>query len=106
MSFLKNLFSIRRIDNHVILMFCGIQLKLKYKTNFTCPEVKDVGVTNNKRETKIIVSLTTFPDRIESVYKTVSTLLTQTLKPDEVILWLADSQFPAKKLTDNLTDLQ
>ena len=106
MSFLKNLFSIRRIDNHVILMFCGIQLKLKYKTNFTCPEVKDVGVTNNKRETKIIVSLTTFPVRIETVYKTVSTRLTQTLKPDEVILWLADSQFPDKKLPENLTKLQ
>lgn len=106
MSFLKNMFSVRKIDNHVIIMVCGVQIKFKYKTNFSCPVVKDIGVTNNKRDTKIIVSLTTFPGRIDTVDKTISTLLTQTLKPDEVILWLAESQFPNKILPEQLTNLQ
>ena len=106
MSFLNNLFSVRKIDNHLIVLFLGVQIKLKYNSKFDCPIVKDFGLTNQKRETKIIASLTTFPGRINSVSKTISTLLTQTLKPDEVVLWLAESQFPNKELPKDLTDLQ
>lgn len=106
MSFLNKIFSLRKIDNHLMCMLCGIQIKIKCKSNFDCPIVKDYGITTQKRDTKIIVSLTTFPGRIESVHKTISTLLTQTLKPDEVILWLAESQFPEKKLPSSLTDLE
>ena len=64
----------------------GVQIKFKYKTEYKCPTVKDYGLTTQKRETKIIASLTSFPGRIDTVYKTISTLLTQSLKPDEVIL--------------------
>lgn len=52
------------------------------------------GVTDKKREQKIIVSLTTYPARINKVWLTVESLLRQTVKPDEVILWLASDQFP------------
>src|SRR5574344_451815 len=106
MNGLKSIFSIRRIDNHIICMFFGIQIKIKYKTDFVCPTVSELGITTEKRETKIIASLTTFPGRINSVYKTISTLLTQTMKPDEVILYLADSQFPDKNLPQNLLNLE
>ena len=106
MSFLNKLCSVRKIDDHIIFMFCGVQIKIKHKSHFECPTVKDIGVTTNKRETKVIVSLTTFPGRINTVDKTISTLLTQTLKPDEVILWLAESQFPNKELPEQLTKLQ
>ena len=106
MGFLNKIFSLRKIDNHFIFILCGIQIKIKYKTDFKCPTVKDYGITTQKRDKKIIVSLTTFPNRINSVHKTIATLLTQTLKPDEVILWLAESQFPDKKLPDNLTNLE
>lgn len=106
MNVLKNLFSIRRIDNHIICLILGVQIKIKYKTDFVCPIVESKGTTDKKRDTKIIASLTTFPARIDSVYKTISTLLTQTQKPDEVILWLAESQFPERKLPENLTNLE
>ena len=43
---------------------------------------------------EIIVSLTTFPDRINIVWVTVSTLLNQSIKPKKIILWLANDQFP------------
>jgi hypothetical protein len=53
-----------------------------------------VGVTNRKRKQKIIVSLTTYPKRIGTIWLTIETLLRQSMKPDEIILWLADTQFP------------
>ena len=57
------------------------------------------------RDKKIIVSLTSFPARIDKVWITVETLLRQSIKPDEIILWLADTQFDGfdslpKKLKD------
>lgn len=52
------------------------------------------GVTANKRKQKIILSLTTYPKRIGVVWLTVETLLRQSEKPDEIILWLAEAQFP------------
>ena len=106
MNFFKKVFSIRHIDNHIICMLMGVQIKIKTKTSFECPIVKDFGVTKTKRTTRIIASLTTYPERIEAVQKTISTLLTQTLKPDEVVLWLAESQFPNRELPQGLLDLQ
>ncbi|MBQ6511122.1 glycosyltransferase family A protein [Methanobrevibacter sp.] len=54
----------------------------------------DVGVTVVKRNRKLIVSLTSFPERIYELHFTLYSLLNQSLRPDEVILWLAKDQFP------------
>lgn len=54
---------------------------------------KKAGVTKKKRKQKIIISLTSFPKRIDTVWISIETLLRQSLKPDEIILWLAESQF-------------
>jgi len=51
------------------------------------------GVSGN-RENKLIVSLTTFPPRMGIVHYAVFSLLSQTLKPDAVILWLAEEEYP------------
>lgn len=77
------------------------------------------GVSNNRRNNrclnqdyrneKIIVSLTSFPGRINSVCKTLETILNQKdCKPDKVELWLAESQFEGKEkgLPDNLLRLK
>lgn len=58
------------------------------------------------RDKKIIVSLTSFPARIEYVHLAIKSLILQTYKPDRIILWLAESQFPDKQLPQQLTDLQ
>ena len=50
-----------------------------------------------ERKTKIVVSLTSFPARIKSVDKVIYTLLNQSMKPDHVILWLAEDEFPGKE---------
>lgn len=57
------------------------------------------GLNNSeKRDKKIIVSVTSFPQRIKSCAIVISYLLSQTCKPDEIILYLAEDQFPGHKL--------
>lgn len=56
-------------------------------------------------ESPVIVSLTTYPGRITQVWKTISTLLNQTMKPKKVILWLAREQFPGQQLPESVLRL-
>lgn len=99
-------FSVNDIDDHYVIKFFGIKFCKKYKVEVNIKEVSAIGVTAEKRNPQVIISLTTYPARINTVYKTISTLLQQTVKPDRVVLWLASSQFPDKILPDNLTKLQ
>lgn len=66
------------------------------------------GITKEKRNQKVIVSLTSYPKRISTVWLTIETLLRQRMKPDMIILWLANEQFPngLEDLPSNLTVLQ
>ena len=48
-------------------------------------------------EPRIVVSLTSYPARIHSVYRVIDNILSQTRKPDRILLWLAESQFPEKE---------
>lgn len=43
---------------------------------------------------EIIVSLTTFPARISTVWITIETIFRQEVMPDRIVLWLAKEQFP------------
>lgn len=43
---------------------------------------------------KIVVSLTSFPARIDNVWQVVECMKRQTLKPRKIILWLSKDQFP------------
>ena len=51
---------------------------------------------NIEKREKIIVSLTSYPERIQDVDKVIKTLMIQTLKPDEIIIWLSKEQFPGE----------
>jgi hypothetical protein len=67
----------------------------------------DSGVNLTEREERVIVSLTSFPARIHKVYYAIKSLMLQTYKADDIILWLSESQFPERKLPENfkyLTD--
>lgn len=77
----------------------------KFQLYVTPPAKK--GVSENK-EPQLIVSLTSFPQRINEIHLCVKTLLNQTYKPDAVILWLAEEQFPQKEaqLPQKLLKLQ
>lgn len=61
----------------------------------------------NSRNKKIIASLTSYPKRISTVWITIVTIMNQTMKPDEIILWLAEDQFSGlESLPNNLLNLQ
>ena len=105
-SFMSSFFSVQDIDDHYVIRIFGIKFCKKHPVDFMFREVIESGINPNKRTPRLIVSLTTFPARIDTVYKTITTLMQQTLKPDEIVLWLADSQFPDRKLPDNLTRLE
>lgn len=76
------------------------ELKKKYKP-IECPEyfkwVNSIGITETPRAEKLIVSLTSFPPRIKQVKYAINSLLNQTIKPDIVVLWLAEGEFPNKE---------
>lgn len=48
---------------------------------------------------KIIISLTSYPARIETVSIVIRSLLAQTVKPWKIILWLAKEEFPEQELS-------
>ena len=60
------------------------------------------------RTPKLIVSLTSFPQRIPEIFFSLYSLLNQTVKPDMLLLWLAEEQFPNKEkdLPQRVRDLQ
>ena len=59
------------------------------------------------RSRRIIVSITSYPKRIGTVDQVLQTIYTQHKQPDEVVLWLAEDQFPGKEadLPDALVQL-
>ena len=62
--------------------------------------------TNKTRKNKIICSITSFPGRIDKIWVSLETILRQSYKPDKIILWLAESQFPDRHLPDSLLKLE
>lgn len=51
------------------------------------------GITRVKRTPRVIATLTSYPARIDQVWIAVETIFGQSVKADEVILWLAASEF-------------
>jgi hypothetical protein len=55
------------------------------------------GVTSTKRSTKLIVSLTSYPARMNEIHFTLYSLFNQSVKPDEIVLWLGEEKFPQRE---------
>lgn len=62
--------------------------------------------TTEKRERRVIVSITTFPARINIVPYVIASFLNQTMKPDKIVLWLGIEKFPDKKLPEIFDELK
>lgn len=83
------------------------QINNMLKTNkLKTIRLQESGIFKEKRKPLIVVSLTSYPGRIDVVHKTITTLLHQSLKPDVVILWLAYEQFRNKSLPIDLINLK
>ncbi len=59
------------------------------------------GISQSKNKPLLIVSLTTYELRIGSVHLCIESLLRQHLKPDAIVLWLAED-FPRDLITPQL----
>lgn len=70
--------------------------------------LKSLPSINNNKSPKLIVSLTSFPERIPDIFFNLYSLLNQTTQADMLILWLAEEQFPNKEkdLPRNLLNLK
>ena len=64
------------------------------------------ALNSEKRTEKVIASMTSFPARIEYVHIALKSLMTQSYKPDRIVLWLAEEQFPEHHLPQQLLTLQ
>ena len=80
----------------------------KEQLSYDIENFKNSGINEQPRTPKLIVSLTSFPERMYDLHFCLYSLLTQTLKPDEVILWLAADEFPNKEadLSQNVLQLK
>lgn len=60
----------------------------------------------SQRNPRIIVSLTTFEQRIYSVFIVLESIAKQTMKPDKVILWLAEDEYSNDTIPITLKNMQ
>lgn len=67
-----------------------------------------IGTLKNKRSRQLIVSLTSFPERMKEIHFCLYSLLNQTVQSDEVILWLTKEEFPAgeKEIPESVLQLK
>ena len=89
-----------------------ISLAIKYDS----PQVKQQEEVVEKNKMKmaagqgkdVVVSLTSYPGRIQVVQQCIGSLLKQTYMPQKILLWLSKEQFPngEKDLPAELTGLQ
>ena len=79
--------------------------KLENRAIAAC-EIPEEPLNKAKRDIIVTASLTSFPARIEYVYLAIKSLMVQSYKPDRIVLWLANEQFPDHILPKNLTDLE
>ncbi len=70
----------------------------------TCNEP---GITSNRHcDEEVIVSLTSFGRRINEVYLAIESIMQGTLKPNKIVLWLAEDEFKGKTLPQTLLKQQ
>ena len=91
------IFNIKDFDGHYILTILGIKVAIKHPSTFKYKPATEYGITVERRTPQYIVSLTSFPARINTAHLAINTLLQQTFKPDRIILWLASEQFAKKE---------
>jgi hypothetical protein len=65
-----------------------------------------IGINQLPRDEVVIVSLTSFPGRIDDVWIVIECLFRQTYKADKILLWLSSSQFEGIELPKKLLEQQ
>lgn len=61
------------------------------------------GIVCKRKNRQLIVSLTTIPSRVDTVWITIESLLRQKFPPDRIILWIAEDEFKGLSLPARLS---
>lgn len=69
-------------------------LDIRNKARMQLLSMGNEKIIYSLRDEKIIVSLTTYPERICDIDVVIFSLFNQSIKPDKIILWLAYEEFP------------
>lgn len=92
-----NAYKIIRISEHLLDVLVGIYVKRIVKKSSL-----EHGINiEQRRKTKIILSLTTYNKRYKTIGLTLKSLLLQTVKPDKIIVWL-DDDIPENRITEEM----
>lgn len=75
-----------------------IRFSTKKTINLLLPVYYKVSVRSNAPEVNIIVSLTTFPKRIDRIWIVIESILRQSIKPKKIILTISKLQFSSKSI--------
>lgn len=60
---------------------------------------KEMGVSGDRLcNEEVVVSLTSFGDRVKYVHLAIESIMQQTMKPNRIVLWLAEDEFKEKTL--------
>lgn len=89
-----------RMYNRAILLY-----RFRKKVHNLNAITDSYGLNKEPREKEIIVSLTSYPARLNNLHYTVKSILCQSLRPDKLILYLGDDCI-YENLPDSLRELE
>jgi len=98
---MKSLYKFFQMPAHIMDVLIGETAYLKVKNS----KIENGINKQEQRTTQIILSLTTFNKRYDTINLTLKSLLLQTVKPDRIIVWL-DEDIPQNKITDSMYELK
>lgn len=78
-------------DIFLFVNSCGIN---KEKASYEMERFKGNGTSEDGESKDVVVSLTSYPERMYDIHYTLYSLLMQTMKPGRIILWLGKEKFP------------
>lgn len=104
MNFLYKIYS-KTIGNSNIISR-AIRFFIKNFINIYAPIYLFFSKNTLGNEIDVIVSFTSFPERIDKIWIVVKSILNQTVKPKKIILTLSKSQFDCKKLPNIILGFQ
>ena len=88
----------RIVANEMLLKEVDVQRRIDYIREKALSDDKMGISTERYCETDVVVSLTTFGKRIYDVGLTIESIMQGTMKPNRIVLWLAEEEFKGKFL--------
>jgi len=101
---------ITKIISKIVYTFCKVAIRICMPLYYNYSKIEKSGIVKETNNTlpPIIISLTSFPARINTIWIVIETLMRQSLKPNRIVLWLAEEQFPKglSELPDKILAMQ